>query len=411
MRLITEVVIMSFLKICLVLIISNTSLQLSAMDPPLNKNFTNILEEQARLIEPGIRILQDKIPAFEPFLARKELKKFKKIFTKKLQQDTVVYDFNETEKFKNIKGFCNGKNMIAINFATMLDEGTNYQIYPDQDVLTGELYLARKKNEKHHNGYKKAFENEIAVLEKLGIFRGVLYFQNRPIIIVDYIPGISLAKIINQIPALLKILITNNFLLKVHEMHNKGIFHRDLNISNILVNIENGLPVVHIIDFSEACLIEKSTPSKAGAIYLLPPEIFNEKTPVHDHSISFYMAAKTMAAILTENDFNKYYTTLGSLIQCEHNTDPVVCPLCSFQLFKTACSDIFDSANPLKSIALYDSLTIIIYALSQTERMARPDNNDIAQVIDMLSVLEKEMLEALTKIMKNQKISNFRHSK
>ncbi|XP_076601138.1 serine/threonine-protein kinase pim-2-like [Chaetodon auriga] len=83
------------------------------------------------------------------------------------------------------------------------------------------------------------------------------------------------------------------------DMHSKGVFHRDIKLQNVLVQLDSDVPRVRIIDFGCACFSSEMTfTSLCGTRAYFPPEWFDSKTykarptTVYQLGVLFYLLLK-----------------------------------------------------------------------------------------------------------------------
>jgi serine/threonine protein kinase len=75
--------------------------------------------------------------------------------------------------------------------------------------------------------------------------------DSRPYFVMEYVPGLSVTEYCDQrqlpVPARLKLFV--QICDAIHHAHQKGLIHRDVKPSNVLVTEQDGAPVVKVIDF------------------------------------------------------------------------------------------------------------------------------------------------------------------
>ncbi|XP_070830234.1 serine/threonine-protein kinase pim-2-like [Chaetodon trifascialis] len=96
------------------------------------------------------------------------------------------------------------------------------------------------------------------------------------------------------------------------DMHSKGIFHRDIKLQNVLVQLDSGLPRVRIIDFGCASFSSEMTfTSFCGTHLFFPPEWFSHRaykacpTTVYQLGALFYLLLEGHPYFSTRHFFSE----------------------------------------------------------------------------------------------------------
>jgi serine/threonine-protein kinase len=99
---------------------------------------------------------------------------------------------------------------------------------------------------------------------------GIIKSSQLPFIVMEYIEGITLRKMLNQKGTLKEsqaIHITKQLCLGLYEAHSQGIIHRDLKPENIIIReLDNNELLVSVVDFGIVKLINNQFPSEDESI-------------------------------------------------------------------------------------------------------------------------------------------------
>ncbi|KAF0248753.1 MAG: serine/threonine protein kinase [bacterium] len=128
------------------------------------------------------------------------------------------------------------------------------------------------------------FEREAEALARINVVMvtdfGVLSEKN-PYIVMEYIEGISLRKLLKtegQLSERQAINITKQICAGLHEAHRQEIVHRDLKPENIMIQVfDDGEKMARVLDFGIAVMKESSSPTLAedwsmGTLKYMSPE-------------------------------------------------------------------------------------------------------------------------------------------
>ena len=116
----------------------------------------------------------------------------------------------------------------------------------------------------------------------------------------------------------------------IHHLHHlkpKGLTHRDIKLSNILVSGSKERPVLKIGDFGEAKFLDRiqdrtsSVHSVHGTFPFMAPELFslsvNKKNPTYGKSVDVYSLGVSSLAVLDSQGRSKILAITGEIIlQC-----------------------------------------------------------------------------------------------
>ena len=114
----------------------------------------------------------------------------------------------------------------------------------------------------------------------------VLQEQGKTIIIMDHLKGGSVAERVQQRRGRADLAFVKDLTLKVleavHEMHAKGIIHRDIKLANVLLGDPDAVGEVALSDFGLAIEGAAMTGSRSGTLEYMAPEIGGAKEgPFH----------------------------------------------------------------------------------------------------------------------------------
>lgn len=86
------------------------------------------------------------------------------------------------------------------------------------------------------------------------VFDGGMTAQGRPYFVMEFVPGVPITEFCDaqRLSANQRLRLFQDVCHAVQHAHQKGIIHRDLKPSNVLVAMEDGQPVVKVIDFGVA---------------------------------------------------------------------------------------------------------------------------------------------------------------
>ena len=112
----------------------------------------------------------------------------------------------------------------------------------------------------------------------------------------------------------------------IHHLHHlkpKGITHRDIKLSNILVSGSQECPVIMIADFGEAKFIDRikdrslSVHSVRGTFPYMAPELFrlsvDKKAPSYNKSVNVYSLGVSSLAVLDAQEGSVVVAVTGKL--------------------------------------------------------------------------------------------------
>ena len=113
----------------------------------------------------------------------------------------------------------------------------------------------------------------------------------------------------------------------LHHLKPKGLTHRDIKLSNILMSGNKERPVVKIGDFGEAKLLDRiqdrtlSLHSVRGTFPFMAPELFSlsvhKKNPTYGKSVDVYSLGASSLAVLDSQGGSKVLAITGKIIlQC-----------------------------------------------------------------------------------------------
>ncbi|XP_072311591.1 serine/threonine-protein kinase pim-1-like isoform X2 [Eucyclogobius newberryi] len=88
------------------------------------------------------------------------------------------------------------------------------------------------------------------------------------------------------------------------QMHNRGVFHRDLKLENILVEMGHRVPKAWVIDFGCGCLVKEGTYDYyAGTFSLAPPEWYSSKAYSAEPTTVYHLGT-LLYDLLHQKSFN-----------------------------------------------------------------------------------------------------------
>lgn len=294
-------------------------------------------------------------------------------------------------------------SVFDVDFEQLLGEGEESQIYLAQLAKNDQPFLAARIFKTRHIKSDK-FQAKIAyerrLLEYLEIFYGestiTIEDTNRTVFFIKYLPGMVMnnREALISLPLLLKAIIAKEILVTTVELYKRKVFHRDLKLSNMHLDIVNGWPVVHLLDFGHACFIEDATNEFYGTPFMQPPEAFYKNRPTHSFEYAMYTAGKAMAHFLTSLDVEEYYIKKPRFSYCRHKIDYQGCVDCSFLEFLKSHRDIFintDIDDYRKNFKFIDEVLDTILWLCESDAKKRPSFLDVNHKIARLTELERPL--------------------
>ena len=146
------------------------------------------------------------------------------------------------------------------------------------------------------------------------------FFEDVPYLVLDYIPGESLASLIRKerrIDLLRSLVISEQVVDALAYCHSQGIVHRDIKPGNILIGADNQ---VKLIDMGMAKMMRESGITIAGQAMgtprYMPPEQINDSSSV-DHLVDIYGFGATLyfmvAGVPPYNEFRSKH--IAELLQ------------------------------------------------------------------------------------------------
>lgn len=130
--------------------------------------------------------------------------------------------------------------------------------------------------------------------------------DSKPFMVMEYLEGKSLSQVLfekGKLPLPYVIEVMTQVCNGMNYAHGKGIFHRDLKTSNIMITGDHGKsPVVKIIDFGVAIVksgdqSDTKSEERAGSLSYMSPEIIREN--LFDQRSEIYSCGCIMFEILT----------------------------------------------------------------------------------------------------------------
>ena len=174
----------------------------------------------------------------------------------------------------------------------ILGVGTYAQVFKALDVNSGELFAVKRilfnPNNKAQTSFVQTLEDEVNILQSLHSKHIVKYLGSEPIqdnfcIYLEYLPGGSLSKLLDNLGALAEVTV-RAYLAQILKglvyLHESGVIHRDIKGANILLDSKGK---VKLSDFG--CSKQyKSIDSESGFITSLKgslpwmaPEVIKQK--------------------------------------------------------------------------------------------------------------------------------------
>ncbi len=139
-------------------------------------------------------------------------------------------------------------------------------------------------------------------------FQDLLLVAGSPVIIMEYVEGKDVAKLLHErgpLPACMAVRIMLQVLAALHYAHAKGFVHRDMKPENVLIVNKDGGKTVKLADFGLARVYQESRLSGltlhghiGGTIAFMPPEQITEFRQVRP-AADQYSAAATLYNLLT----------------------------------------------------------------------------------------------------------------
>lgn len=299
---------------------------------------------------------------------------------------------------------------FLIDFDTMLGGGDESEIYLAQDIKDNSKCIARILLERAlpiRDPLKKV-DSERKILEYLKIYRGSYIENSRPILVMDYIPGINLTHpSMKKRPLILKAIIAKEILVAAQNFYKQGAFHRDIKLSNMHVDVVDNWPVVHFVDFGHSCRKEEADRVFCGTPYMQAPEAFTKSRPKYDYGQEMQAVGKAMAFFLTANDVEAHYLQIATLDWCRHNIGFEGCEKCSHLEFLRACDDLFIKRyfevykqHQIVLYKLFKELHDTILELTEPKAAERPSPERVDAIIKKLNELESPLkLEPIRKVL------------
>lgn len=176
-----------------------------------------------------------------------------------------------------------GKNIENYKIVSLLGKGGMGVVYKAYDTNL-DRYVAIKMlnsqnvdNDRFIERFKKEAKNQAKLLhQNITTVYGFIEYENNFCIIMEYIDGESLEKIIyrkKRLSLLDSIYVIKNVLNGLGFAHSKGFIHRDIKPSNIIITKEGN---VKIMDFGISKSINEKgmtkTGAKVGTLYYMSPE-------------------------------------------------------------------------------------------------------------------------------------------
>ena len=218
-----------------------------------------------------------------------------------------------------------GDYLVDADVDNILGEGTYGKVFAGNHVRTGEKVAAKMFMwEKRY--VSKETDREARIMMEIPDHENVLkildYIKKEIVkektfiqiwLILEFCPLGHLGEFAekNSLSTIKKVDIMLQSACGVHHLHTlkpKGITHRDIKLSNMLVSGSKKTPVIKIADFGEAKFIDrfrsKSLPvhSVRGAFPFMAPELFSlsvdKKEPSYGKSVDVYSLGVSSLAVL-----------------------------------------------------------------------------------------------------------------
>lgn len=220
-----------------------------------------------------------------------------------IQHYKIISELGEGGMGKVYKAFDTKlERYVAIKFL-------NPQLVKDQ------LFLERFKTE-GKNHAKLSHPNIVMVY-------GFIEYQNLIGLIIEYVEGITLEKLIEKykrLNLLYSLKIIRQVLVALEYAHSKGLIHRDIKPSNIIID-QNG--VAKLMDFGISKSIHSKTDlTRAGRnvgtiLYMSPEQINNQestpKTDLYSLAITLYEMLSSYLPYYYDNEYKIYDAHLNQL--------------------------------------------------------------------------------------------------
>ena len=169
-------------------------------------------------------------------------------------------------------------------------KGGMAEVFLAQDKNTLELFAIKILSPDKSNNYseKMRFQSEIKLMQKVNSEYVVKIYdwtwdKDKQFIVMEYVEGESLKHYISSKSRLNVdevVEFGKQLALGFQEIHNKGIVHRDIKSSNIIIDTHNQ---VKIIDFGIAITKESERYTKVdsiiGSVYYIAPELIDQSPP------------------------------------------------------------------------------------------------------------------------------------
>lgn len=165
-------------------------------------------------------------------------------------------------------------------------------------------------------------------------------YQDRPILVMDYIRGISLEEYLDRfgaVPQKNALKIASYITQALRYIHQEGVIHRDINPANILINEQEEIKLIDFGLVKEHNKFITLTCQTLGTIRYIPPEQIDDAKSV-DHRADIYALGATIYHLLSGKPPYSDVNGLHALVMRIAAGPPV--PLHSFTDTKKSISTI-----------------------------------------------------------------------
>lgn len=190
-----------------------------------------------------------------------------------------------------------GQKIRDYEIQHLIGEGGMGEVYQAQEVLLGRQVAIKRLNPHLTGdpGFAQRFINEARIQAQLthpNIVGLHSFFEEQGVyyMILEFVPGITLRQLISQtgpIPEERAMRIFRQITAALAHAHAKGIVHRDVKPSNIIVNTQAN-DAVKVMDFGIARLLTSShltsTGTKLGTVHYMSPEQVLEAKDIDQRS-------------------------------------------------------------------------------------------------------------------------------
>ena len=239
-----------------------------------------------------------------------------------------------------------GEKSILWKLGKSIGEGEFSKVYLAMDIESGEMLAVKSiplsRNREISTKIISQIRKEVNILKHLDHPNIIHYYQtdidfdiNMIHILIEYVSGENLKLYIDQfcpLPEKVIARFVSEILTALDYLHKKGVIHRDLKSTNILLTEES---ILKLSDFGLSKLTDKKTTSNdiVGSPYWMAPEILNQEK--HSFSADIWSLGCTIIEMLTGRPpwSNKCKTTeqVIKYVKCASNFPDI--PKCSNELF------------------------------------------------------------------------------